>query len=116
MAMTNALAKKQQEVYKAVTADDFFICGLHGAKRSGKTYINNLIFLRELVRVRRIADELGIDEPMYILAGTSSTSIQNNILQELYNEFDIEPKYDKHGSFKLLGVKVIQVYTGSMAG
>ncbi|MTV80859.1 PBSX family phage terminase large subunit, partial [Streptococcus pneumoniae] len=46
----------------------------------------------------------------------SSTSIQNNIIQELYNMFDIEPKYDKHGAFTLCGVKVVQVYTGSISG
>ena len=70
----------------------------------------------ELVRVRQMADKLGVDEPMYILAGTSSTAIQNNILQELFNTFGIEPKYDRHGSFILGGVKVVQVYTGSIAG
>lgn len=109
-------APKQEDVLRRVSSSDFFICGLHGAKRSGKTFINNIIFLKELVRVRGIADKLGVDEPMYILAGTSSTSIQNNILQELYNEFDIEPKYDKHGSFVMAGVKVVQVYTGSISG
>ena len=109
-------APKQESVLRRVSSSDFFICGLHGAKRSGKTFINNIIFLKELVRVRDIADKLGVDEPMYILAGTSSTSIQNNILQELYNEFDIEPKYDKHGSFIMAGVKVVQVYTGSISG
>lgn len=107
---------KQQEVLSRVIAKDFFICGLHGAKRSGKTFVNNLVFLYELVRVRRLADKLNVDEPMYILAGTSSTAIQNNVLQELYNAFDIEPKYDKHGSFNLAGVKVVQVYTGSISG
>ena len=115
--MTNKLfAPKQEDVLRRVSSSDFFICGLHGAKRSGKTFINNIIFLKELVRVREIADKLGVDEPMYILAGTSSTSIQNNILQELYNAFDIEPKYDKHGSFVMAGVKVVQVYTGSISG
>ena len=69
-----------------------------------------------MLRVRRIADELGVDEPMYILAGTSSTSIQNNVLQELYNKYEFEPKYDKHGSFVFKGVKVVQVYTGSISG
>ena len=116
MAMNNVLTPKQDSVLNRVIADDFFICGLHGAKRSGKTYVNNLIFMYELTRVRKIADELGVDEPMYILAGTSSTAIQNNILQELYNSFGIEPKYDRHGSFILAGVKVVQVYTGSIAG
>ena len=113
---TKLFAPKQESVLRRVSSSDFFICGLHGAKRSGKTFINNIIFLKELVRVRDIAGKLGVDEPMYILAGTSSTSIQNNILQELYNTFDIEPKYDKHGSFKMAGVKVVQVYTGSISG
>lgn len=72
--------------------------------------------MNEIARVRETADRLNIDEPMYILAGTSSTSIQNNIIQELYNMFDIEPKYDKHGAFTLCGVKVVQVYTGSISG
>ena len=113
---TKLFAPKQESVLRRVSSSDFFICGLHGAKRSGKTFINNIIFLKELVRVRDIANKLGVDEPMYILAGTSSTSIQNNILQELYNTFDIEPKYDKHGSFIMAGVKVVQVYTGSISG
>lgn len=114
--MNSKFTPKQKQVLKRVLKDDFFICGLHGAKRSGKTYVNNITFLNELVRVREIADRLGVDEPMYILAGTSSTSISNNILQDLYNTFDIEPKYDKHGAFVLAGVKVVQVYTGSISG
>lgn len=114
--MVNKFAPKQEQVLDRVLNADFFICGLHGAKRSGKTFVNNIIFLNELVRVRKLADELGVEEPMYILAGTSSTSIHNNIIQDLYNTFDIELKYDKHGAFVLAGVKVIQVYTGSISG
>ena len=114
--MTNKFTKRQEEVLTRVLNDDFFICGLHGAKRSGKTVLNNMVFMNEIARVRETADRLNIDEPMYILAGTSSTSIQNNIIQELYNMFDIEPKYDKHGAFTLCGVKVVQVYTGSISG
>ena len=115
-SLTSLYAPKQLKVLNHVWNKDFFICGLHGAKRSGKTIVNNDVFISELIRVREIADELGIDEPMYILAGTSSTSIQNNILQELYNKYDFEPKYDKHGSFVFKGVKVVQVYTGSISG
>nr|DAJ26079.1 MAG TPA: large terminase [Caudoviricetes sp.] len=114
--MTSKFTPKQEQVLKRVLNNDFFICGLHGAKRSGKTVLNNMIFMNEIARVREIADRLNIDEPMYILAGTSSTSIQNNIIQELYNMFGIEPKYDKHGAFALCGVKIIQVYTGSISG
>lgn len=107
---------KQLKVLRYIWTHDWFICGLHGAKRAGKTVVNNDTFISELDRVRQIADRLGIDEPMYILAGTSSTAIQNNVLQELYNKYGFEPKYDKHGSFTFRGVKVVQVYTGSISG
>ncbi|MDK6688317.1 PBSX family phage terminase large subunit [Aerococcus urinae] len=115
-ALAKLYTKKQLQVLNRVWHEDFFICGLHGAKRSGKTVVNNDIFLSELIRVRKIADEQGIDEPMYILAGTSSTSIQNNVLQELYNKYEFGPKHDKHGAFMFQGVKVVQVYTGSISG
>lgn len=117
MAKLNALyTPKQQEVLKRIWSKDWFICGLHGAKRAGKTVVNNDTFIGELVRVRKIANKLGIDEPIYILAGTSSTSIQNNVLQELFNKYGFTPKYDKHGAFVFQGVKVVQVYTGSISG
>lgn len=116
MNLTKLYTKKQLEVLKYIWSHDWFICGLHGAKRAGKTVVNNDTFITELDRVRKIADKLGVDEPMYILAGTSSTSIQNNVLQELYNKYGFEPRYDKHGSFTFRGVKVVQVYTGSIAG
>lgn len=116
MAISDLYTPKQLQVLDRIWNEDFFICGLHGAKRAGKTVVNNDAFISELLRVRRIADEQGIDEPMYILAGTSSTSIQNNVLQELYNKYEFEPKYDKHGSFVFKGVKVVQVYTGSISG
>ena len=116
MSLSNIYTPRQLEVLSYIWNHDWFICGLHGAKRAGKTVVNNDTFITELDRVRSIADRLGVDEPMYILAGTSSTSIQNNVLQELYNKYGFEPKYDKHGSFTFRGVKVVQVYTGSISG
>ncbi|QBX17873.1 PBSX family phage terminase large subunit [Streptococcus parauberis] len=116
MSLSDIYTPRQLEVLSYIWNHDWFICGLHGAKRAGKTVVNNDTFITELDRVRSIANRLGIDEPMYILAGTSSTSIQNNVLQELYNKYGFEPKYDKHGSFTFRGVKVVQVYTGSISG
>lgn len=116
MDLTKFYTKRQLDVLHYIWNHDWFICGLHGAKRAGKTVVNNDTFVTELSRVRKIADRLGVDEPIYILAGTSSTSIQNNVLQELYNKYGFEPKYDKHGSFVFCGVKVVQVYTGSKSG
>lgn len=107
---------KQLEVLKTTHKKDWFILINHGAKRSGKTVINNDLFLMELRRVKKIASENGIDEPMYILAGVSSKTIQNNILTELTNKYGIEFKFDRHGSFKLFGVKVVQAFTGTIGG
>ena len=116
MSLFNLYTPKQIEILKRVKEKDFFILGLHGAKRTGKTVINNDIFLRELRRVRKIADKLKIKEPMYILAGVSSKTIQNNVLQELYNRYELDIKFDKHNSFTLFGVKVVQAFTGTIAG
>ena len=116
MNLNKLYTPKQIEILKRTNTSDFFILGLHGAKRTGKTVINNDIFLRELRRVRKIADQLNIKEPMYILAGVSSKTIQNNILQEIYNRYQLDIKFDKHNSFTLFGVKVVQAFTGTIAG
>ena len=116
MNLNKLYTPKQIEILKRTNTSDFFILGLHGAKRTGKTVINNDIFLRELRRVRKIADNLKIKEPMYILAGVSSKTIQNNILQEIYNRYQLDIKFDKHNSFTLFGVKVVQAFTGTIGG
>lgn len=108
--------KKQQKVLKATHDKDWFMLINHGAKRSGKTVINNDLFLMELRRVRKIANRLGVNEPMYILAGVSSKTIQNNILTELSNKYGLDFHFDKHGSFKIFGVKIIQAFTGTIGG
>lgn len=116
MSLKNIYSEKQIEVLNGTVKHDWFITILHGAKRSGKTKINNDSFLFELRRVRKIADKQGVAEPMYILAGVSSATIQKNVLQELYNDYGIEPKFDKHNNFTLFGVKVVQAYTGNIGG
>nr|DAE84012.1 MAG TPA: large terminase [Caudoviricetes sp.] len=116
MNLNRLYTPKQIEILKRTNTEDFFILGLHGAKRTGKTVINNDIFLRELIRVRKIADKLKIKEPMYILAGVSSKTIQNNVLQEIYNRYQLDIKFDKHNSFTLFGVKVVQAFTGTIGG
>lgn len=87
----------------------------HGAKRSGKTFLDNLLFLQELARVRAKADELEIDHPQYILAGFTLSNIQRNILLEL-NNMGIDLKFDKYNGFELMGVNVVQTSTGSIGG
>ena len=116
MGLTDLYTPKQIEVLKTAVTKDWRIMINHGAKRSGKTVIDNDLFLMELKRVRRLADAADVKVPMYILAGFSSKSIQNNILQELTNKYGFEFTFDKHNSFMLFGVKVVQTFTGTIAG
>ena len=116
MALSDLYSKKQVEVLKRVRGEDWFMLINHGAVRAGKTNVDNDIFLQELIRVKKTAASLGIDEPMYILGGVSSGTIQTNILQELTNKYGIEFQFDKHNNFKLFGVKIIQTFTGTIAG
>lgn len=97
---------KQLEVMKFAMTNDYFMLINHGAKRTGKTILDNDLFLYELRRVRNIADKLNIPLPQYILAGADLGAIQRNVLNELTNKYDIEFKFDKHNRFILFGVQV----------
>lgn len=110
------LTKKQQEIYSEIGRKDWFMLILHGAKRSGKTQLNNDLFLKELVRVRKIADMEGVEKPQYILAGFSISTIYQNVLIELSSKYGIDFKFDKLGNFTLCGVYVVQVGHGKVDG
>ena len=116
MSINNLFTQKQQDVWCDLNREDWFVAVLHGAVRSGKTYLNNYIFLNEVRRVGLMAKENNIEKPMYILAGYSMGSIQDNILSELSNVFGIEIKVDRFNSFTLFGVKIIQTTHGNKTG
>ena len=96
----------QQDVLKFSINNDFFMLINHGAKRSGKTVVDNDLFLLELKRVRREADKAGVPLPQYILAGADLSAIRRNVLNELTNKYNIEFKFDKSNRFQLFGVLV----------
>ena len=114
--LSNIYTPKQIEILKACRSTDWFMLINHGAKRSGKTQLDNDLFLSELRNVRKTADEMGIDTPQYILAGYSMGNIQDNILTELSNKYGFEFKFDKYNNFNLFGVKVVQTSHGSISG
>lgn len=114
--MNDLLTAKQQEVLHAYFHEDFMTMILTGAVRSGKTFIDNLLFLYELKRVKRQADLEGEKHPQYILAGASSGSIYNNIIASISNDFGIELNPDKHNHYHLFGVDITPVYTKSISG
>lgn len=107
---------KQIEILKQTQKQDWFMLINHGAKRTGKTILNNDLFLRELMRVRKIADEEGIETPQYILAGATLGTIQKNVLIELTNKYGIEFNFDKYNAFMLFGVQVVQTGHSKVSG
>lgn len=88
----------------------------YGAVRSGKTVANNYCFIMSLIRVRKLADKDKVKDPLYILAGTSKKNIYNNVLNPLFNDFDLIPEQDSIGNLHLFGVTIILAYTGTIAG
>lgn len=116
MSLKEIYTPKQIEVSREILKKDRFMLILHGAKRSGKTILNNDLFLKELIRVRKIADKEGVDKPSYILAGASISTIYQNILIELLNRYGLEVKFDVYGNFTLFGVYVVQTGHSNIKG
>jgi len=116
MALQSLLTSKQQEVLNSYFNDDWKYLILAGAKRSGKTYIDNFIFLYELRRVAELAKKLGDGHPQFILAGFSSNTIYNNVISSIASQFGIDMKADRHGHYHLFGVDIVPSYTGSLRG
>lgn len=116
MNLNSIYTPKQIAILKACRNTDWFMLINHGAKRSGKTQLDNDIFLEELMRVQGIANRLAIDTPQYILAGYSMGNIQDNILTELSNKYGFEFKFDRFNNFNLFGVKVVQTSHGNISG
>lgn len=115
--MLNELyTEKQIQILKDTSKRDWFMLINHGAKRTGKTILNNDLFLRELMRVRKIADAEGVERPQYILAGATLGTIQKNVLIELSNKYGIEFKFDKYNNFMLFGVQVVQTGHSKVSG
>ena len=116
MSLSDYLAPKQLGVLHSYLNDDFGMMILTGAVRSGKTFIDNLLFIYELRRTARLAKKHGDKHPQYILAGASSDSINKNVIISCMNQFGVEFKLDRHGHYHLFGVDIAPVSTATMAG
>lgn len=99
-------SQKQQEVLRYYYNNDFGLLINHGAVRTGKTIIDNDLFIAELIRVRNYATKYGIVDPQYILAGASIGNIHKNVLSDLTKKYGVEFKPNKYNQFKFLGVNV----------
>ena len=69
---------------------------LEGAVRSGKTWLNNLLWLQHIWSFKN----KGFD---FIITGHTIGSIERNVLKPLYDMFGIDTKLNKHNQFKMFG-------------
>ena len=116
MAINDFFTEKQVEVFHTYRTKPFKIMILNGAVRSGKTFIDNVIFIAELKRTARMAKIQEDKHPRYILAGATANSIYNNVISELQAVFGLEMRADLHGHYHLFGVDIVPVYTSSITG
>lgn len=111
------LTTKQHQVIADVnrTLGELKLLILYGAKRSGKTFLDNLLFIMLVANAKKNADEVGVTHPQYILAGYTMANIQRNIIAELQN-MGIKIQMNKYNEFELMGVRIVQTSTGSISG
>lgn len=116
MSLSDIFTPKQQQVIHAYLNEDFKYMILAGAVRSGKTYIDNFLFLMDLQRAKRLAEKNGDKHPQYILAGYSSGTIYNNVISSLERQFGFDLRTDRHGHYNLFGIDIVPTFTGSIRG
>lgn len=116
MPLNRLYTKKQRNIIKASREKDWFMMINHGAVRAGKTVLDNDLFLFELKRAKKNAEEDGVTTPMYILGSTSAGTLQTNIIREIEDKYKQDIKFDRYGNFTFWGVYVVTTFTGSIAG
>lgn len=116
MSLSDYLTPKQYQVLHTYLHDDFDMLILTGAIRSGKTFIDNLLFIYELKRTAELAKKNRDKHPQYILAGATSDSINKNVIISCVNQFGIDFKLDRHGHYSLFGVDITPVSTKTLGG
>ncbi|WP_093626720.1 PBSX family phage terminase large subunit [Limosilactobacillus gorillae] len=116
MALSDYFNPKQLEVINDYLTKDFGMMILSGAVRSGKTFVDNWLFVMELRRVSKLAKERGEKHPQVILAGYSSNTIHDNVIASIENQMGLELKPDRHGHYHLYNVDIVPAYTGNSRG
>lgn len=103
-ALSRLYSPKQQRVIKRYFSRRPYMLINHGAVRSGKTTIDNDIFLQEILRVSEYAEAHGIKEPQYIIGGASVKNINRNIIRELNQKYGLNIRLNQANEFTLFGV------------
>nr|DAR08321.1 MAG TPA: large terminase [Caudoviricetes sp.] len=93
------LTEKQKEVFNCFRHENPKILVCSGAKRAGKTFVLNLIYLTHIAKYKN----MGLS---FIIGGANQASIRRNILNDLEKILGKELKLDKSNSVEIFGNKV----------
>lgn len=118
-ALSRLYSPKQQRVLRRYFAKRPFMIINHGAVRSGKTKVDNEIFLSELCLISQFAEDRGIKNPQYILGGASINNIIRNVIREINQDYGLDIRLNQRNEFQLFGVTVCCLGTddiGRIAG
>ncbi len=94
--MKAGMTTKQRKILHHSNKASPLITILEGAVRSGKTWLDNLIWMQHIWNLR----DKGFD---FIVTGHTIGSIERNVLKPLYDMFGVDTKLNKHNQFKMLG-------------
>lgn len=72
---------------------------LEGSVRSGKTWLNNLLWRTHVM-------ETGNRNSDFIITGKTIGTIERNILKPLHDDWDVDTTLDKYNSFRMNGKKM----------
>lgn len=93
------LTKKQKEVFNCFRYENPKILVCAGAKRAGKTYVLNLIYLTHIAKYKN----MGLS---FIIGGATQASIRRNILDDMEKILGKDLKLDKSNAVRIFGNKI----------
>lgn len=93
------LTKKQKEVFNCFRYQNPKILVCAGAKRAGKTYVLNLIYLTHIAKYKN----MGLS---FIIGGATQASIRRNILDDMEKILGKDLKLDKSNAVRIFGNKI----------
>ena len=96
--LSDLYTPKQLDTFRFAVNNDYFMLINHGAKRTGKTVLDNDLFLYELRRIKKIAAAQGVENPQYILAG-ADLGVTCKIYLEVKKTLVFEERGQKNGEY-----------------
>lgn len=95
--MSLQLTQKQKQILKNDILDPAKITISEGSVRSGKTFLNNVLFYKELRKHKN---------KNFIITGFTTSSVKRNVLDSFEDMFGVQCRPNLSGTFNLFGNKI----------